>query len=403
MEFRPVTPADTPSYMECVMAAFHGARPTPEDIANRAALIQHRRAWAAFDGSSVVGSYVSFDVELTVPGPRPVRANAISGITTLPTHRRQGILTTHITRDLTWARELGYPLATLVAAEWPIYGRYGFGVAGWQGDIELDARAAWKTPPPEGTVRFVDASEMLELAQPVFNTHRARSIGEIDRDPIMWEIDLGLRPWPGTSGPPRYLAVGRDATGRVDGYVWYSTALDDSGASVAATATIEELHATTAEGAQRMWRFVADMDWVVKVVAEQRSLHDPLPFWLVDGRRAELTGRFDLPWIRPVDTAAALAARGYDRADQLVVEVVDPMGLSGGRWLLDASPEGARCRPSRRRADVTVDVAALGSTILGGIRLDPAVHAVDEHRPGAVARLARLLWADSPVWCSTWF
>ncbi len=79
------------------------------------------------------------------------------------------------------------------------------------------------------------------------------------------------------------------------------------------------------------------------------------------------------------------------------------MGLSGGRWLLDASPEGARCRPSRRRADVTVDVAALGSTILGGIRLDPAVHSVDEHRPGAVTRLARLLWADSPVWCSTWF
>lgn len=403
MEFRAVTPDDMTSYMNCVATAFHGPRPTQADIDARAALIHHRRGWAAFDGDTVVGTYVSFDVDITVPGPRPCRANAISGITTLPTHRRLGVLTRHITRDLAWAREQGHPLATLVAAEWPIYGRFGFGVAGWIADWSLDARTPWRDPAPEGSVRLVEAAEMLDIAPPVFDVHRSHSLGEISRDQLRWEIDLGIRPWPGTSGGPRHFAVGRDSRGNIDGYVTFSTTVDEHSAVLNATASIDELHATTSDGARRMWRFVADMDWVTKVTAERRSVADPLPHWLADGRGAQLTSRFDLPWIRPVHTAAALTARGYDRCDAIVIEVVDPMGLSGGRWLLDASPDGATCRPSRRRADVTMDVAALGSTIVGGEWLDPAIHRVDEHRPGALRRLAGLLRADDAFWCSTWF
>src|SRR5687768_12639657 len=84
------------------------------------------RVLGAYDGDRVVATFRSYGMELTVPGGF-VRADAVTNVTVAPTHRRRGLLSTMMRDDLRAAAARGEPLAALVASEWPIYGRYGFG------------------------------------------------------------------------------------------------------------------------------------------------------------------------------------------------------------------------------------------------------------------------------------
>ena len=98
--------------------------------------------------------------------------------------------------------------------------------------------------------------------------------------------------------------------------------------------------------------------------------------------------------MRVLDVAAALEARSYAAADQLVLDVVDPLGLSGGRFVLetDASGQGrarslgtddapAENAPAGALA-VSLGITELGSLLLGGVT------------PVALARAGRIETAD---------
>ena len=60
----------------------------------------------------------------------------------------------------------------------------------------------------------------------------------------------------------------------------------------------------------------------------------------------------DRLYVRILDTAAALEARGYQAEGRLVLDVVAPDGSdvgtdpAVGRWVLEAGPDGASCRPA---------------------------------------------------------
>src|SRR6188508_2209318 len=56
-------------------------------------LWEPERTWAAFDGDRICGTFRSWPTELTLPGLATLPAAAVAGVTVLPTHRRQGILT----------------------------------------------------------------------------------------------------------------------------------------------------------------------------------------------------------------------------------------------------------------------------------------------------------------------
>ena len=50
------------------------------------------RVWAAFDGDRLVGTFRSFATQLTVPGCAQVPGTALTAVSVLADHRRQGIL-----------------------------------------------------------------------------------------------------------------------------------------------------------------------------------------------------------------------------------------------------------------------------------------------------------------------
>ncbi len=170
--------------------------------------------------------------------------------------------------------------------------------------------------------------------------------------------------------------------------------------------TVDELHALNAAAYVSLWRFLAELDWAATVKAERRSPSELLPWLVTNARALDTSDLGDGMWVRIFDVPRALAARTYEREGSVVLEVVDREAPGGRtRVELDAGPAGATCTETDRSADLTLDVAALGTAYLGGIPLRQAAagSGVDEHRQGALAEADALFRTLDEPWCSTFF
>src|SRR5690349_19828078 len=113
-----------------------------KDAEARRSTLHLDRTYGAFDGSRIVSTLRSFPTELTVPGGATVAASAVTAVTTTATHRRRGLATRMVHSDLAASVERGEPVSVLIAAEWPIYGRYGYGAATEHQTYTVDTRTA---------------------------------------------------------------------------------------------------------------------------------------------------------------------------------------------------------------------------------------------------------------------
>jgi predicted acetyltransferase len=113
-----------------------------------------------------------------------------------------------------------------------------------------------------------------------------------------------------------------------------------------------------------MWHHVLSLDLVASVLVEDRAAHELLPWLLTDPRHAQPSDPCGFLWVRPLDVPSMLVARSYLVPGRLVLEVVDAAGLTGDSFALDAGPDGASCVPTTASADLTLDVAVLGSASL---------------------------------------
>jgi predicted acetyltransferase len=171
------------------------------------------------------------------------------------------------------------------------------------------------------------------------------------------------------------------------------------------TLTVTELVAATADAYLRLWRYCCEVDLITRVQASDRPIDEPLVWLLRDGRALRQTGRFDFLWVRILDIATSLAGRRYGTEDRLVLEVSDPLGITGGRFALEAGPAGAACVPTKDTAELSMPVDALGALYMGGnsaVTLG-RVGRIDEHAIGALARADVMFRTPLPPWCSTWF
>ena len=94
------------------------------------------RMHAAFDDGQLIGGGGCVHVRLH--GARwlaAVRRRAVVGV--YPTHRRRGALRGMMDTQLRDVHERGEPIAALWASEETIYGRFGYGLAAWCGEMTL--------------------------------------------------------------------------------------------------------------------------------------------------------------------------------------------------------------------------------------------------------------------------
>ncbi|MET3803744.1 putative acetyltransferase [Nakamurella sp. UYEF19] len=385
-------------------------RPPGDDQAEadaRRASMYWDRTVAGFDGETIVSTLRSFPVAMTLPGGAELPSSAITAVSTSATHRRRGLASRMVTAELEAAKARGEGAAVLHASEWPIYGRYGFGSATRACTLLVDSSVARLRVPVAGTAEIVDVDTARLLLPPLYDAHRLRSPGELSRDARFFDIDLGLLRYP-SWGPPKpgYHVVVRDPQGTVVGMTRYE--LEDRWEHNRPRMTVKTslFVASEPRGTALLWQYLTDIDLVTEIRVETRPLDDGLELLLVDGRHVRQEDATDLLWIRLLDVPAALGARRYLRTGRVVLEVVDNLGLAGGRFVVEADEHGAgSCVETGETPDLTLDISTLSASCLGGRSL------VTLHGAGLVEVTDRkaLLTADAMFraevtpWCTTHF
>ena len=366
------------------------------------------RCWGAFDEGTPVGSLRGIDLELTVPGGAAVRTDAISAVTVAPTHRRQGLLRRMMTGELEAARERGEPLAALIAAEYPIYGRFGYAPATEIGTCTLDATAARFVRELPGTVEIVDVATAHTEGAAVYDAVRALTPGAVSRTGAYWERQLGLAPREGEPSTKNVLhALCRDGDGRAVGYVAYKFG-PERWIHGRPNNQVEalDLFAVNVEYEARLWKVLADHDWVVEVFSTELRRADEL--WrdlLVNRRAAWPSELWEGVWVRVLDAPAALGARRYEVPGRIVLRIVDKDGYADGTFALEGGPDGAACSRTAESAEVTLPVDVLAAIYLGGFSAArfERLGRIEEHAPGAVDRLTAMFRTAIAPWTPTTF
>jgi predicted acetyltransferase len=406
VEVRPITESEFQDWQRALATGF--LRPphlSADQLDARRRQFVPGRLLGAFDGPRCVATFRSFDQELTAVGGATLPADAISNVTVTPTHRRRGLLTRMMSRDLAAAKERGDVVATLIAAEYPIYGRYGFGPATtlteWTIEVArsgLDPR--WSRPEDGGRIDLVDGEDIRKLGPDLHERFRRSTPGAVSRNELWWQGRTGVIRWEADWKEP-YFAVYRSAAGEVEGMASYEADDNWQGKQPYNTAEVHWLFGTSPAAERALWHYLCSIDWITRVKSGWRSPDDLLPHYLPDPRAARITSQADWLWVRILDVVRALEARTYDRAGSLVLEVADRQGLAGGRFRLDASPDGASCTPTTDTPDLALGIAELASVWLGdqSVARLHTLGRVQEERVGAAREADALLRASGRPWC----
>ncbi|MEU9730887.1 GNAT family N-acetyltransferase [Streptomyces sp. NPDC048002] len=408
IDVRPITEAELPDWHRAVHTGFlREPTLTEEQLAARRPWFVPGRVRGAFDGDRCVATFRSFDQRLTAVGGAALPSDAITNVTVSPTHRRRGLLGRMMEQDLAAARERGDAVATLIAAEYPIYGRYGFGpattAAEWTIDVPrtgLDPR--WSGPEDGGRIDLVDAEDVRKLGPELHERLRRVQPGAVSRDEVWWQATTGQVRYYNTFQEPHY-AVYRAPSGEVEGMVAYTA--DDrwgDGGQPSNTATVKWLTTLSPNAERALWRYLCSIDWITHVKTGRRAPDDLLPHFFPDPRAARLTSQVDWLWVRILDVVRALEARTYGSAGSLVLDVVD----GGGRYRLEADADGSGdCAATTDGADLTLNLSDLATLWLGdesAVRL-AAIGRVREERAGAARVADALLRTSRRPWCPDLF
>lgn len=408
VETRVITESEYPDWLRALNTGF--LRPpviSDEEVASRLPHTDLARVRGAFDEGRCVATFRSFDQQLTTVGGAALPASAVSNVTVSPTHRRRGLLSRMMAADLAEAKERGDVVSTLIAAEYPIYGRYGFGPAAWMTEWAVDVPRTgldprWSGPSDGGRIDLVDAADVRKLGPELHAWLAAVQPGVVSRNERWWQLNTGQVQLPGQPWTEPYYAVYRSASGEIEGLLAYEA--DDKWGDAKQplnTATVRELLALTPAAERALWHYVCSVDWIATVKSGYRAPDDLLPLLLPDPRAARILTHADFLWVRILDVVRALEARTYAAAATLVLDVQDSAGLAGGTFRLDASPEGAVCAPSVESPDLTLDVRELGALYLGdesAVRLS-ALGLAAEETPGAAAVADGLFRTSRRPWC----
>jgi predicted acetyltransferase len=363
-------------------------------------------AHGAFAGKDLVGCAAWFPTSLSFPG-EPVRAAGVTAVSVLSNHRRQGHLSRLMEAELHHAADAGSAVAVLLAAEWPIYGRFGYGFATESCSITLDTGAARLRDAPTGTITLADPAELRAPLQEAYLARWARNPGAITRVDGYWDHEAGLVGYPGRPFEPgkQRGALWHDDDGQLGGAIVYSVDEIWTANRPDGVAEVQQLWGATPEAERELWRHLLTVDWIRTAKVSNRPVDDPLPFWLEDGRTATLVDHSDNLWLRVLDVPTTFGARRSATTGSVVLEVDDPMGFAAGRWRVELGPDDGVATPTTDAADLRLSASTLGAALLGGHSLTRLAQAglVQEERAGALATGAALLQTPTAPWCPVGF
>jgi len=373
-----------------------GDEPNDDELERHRKMLVRERFYAAYDGDVPVGTAADFPFRLTVPGGE-LAAGGVTWVAVLPSHRRQGVLTELMRRELDDLHERGDPLAVLWASEAAIYGRFGYGMAAPHFDMDADrSRFALRDDPgPRGKVRMVSLGQAVEPCMEVYERVRPTVPGFVGRNREWWETGRLADPEQWRRGAsPKYVAV-IELDGEPSAYAIYRVKSEwESGFPKGHVRVVEGL-AATAAAERELWRFLFGIDLTVRVESRLDPA-SPLFLMVVDARSLQLRASEGL-WLRLVDVGAALEGRSYASDDEVVVELSDAIcPWNAGRWRL-----GRDAARTDEPAELELDVSDLACVYLGAFDFSrlAAAERVRELKQGALASADALFRTPRPPYC----
>ncbi len=371
------------------------------------------RTWGVRDRGRWVGTLATDASRLTIPGvdgtTTSIASDALTAVTVAATHRRRGLLTKMLTESLHEAKDRGDAVSILIAAEWRIYGRFGYAPATWAAEFSYHTRRAGAAMQPGGTgfVRQVEPDELIEHAEAIYDRERAQLPGGINRGGTWWSRRLGMNgfaPMPDNRG----TWILHESDDGPDGFLGWRPGREFSLTGVLGSVKVLEFAAASPTAYRNLFAYLSGMDAIDEVLLGERPIDEPARWLIGDGRALTQTEVVDDLWLRILDVPAALEARGYAAPGRLVLEIVDAEvgGFAAGRYVLDADESGAAtCTPTSENPDLTVGQRTLASAYLGGhtVRALAVSGTVDEHAPRALARLDAMLATPRPPYNGTGF
>jgi predicted acetyltransferase len=383
--------------LDALRPVFHyfGREPTKDSASRVTRVLSPERIHAAWEDGQIVGGASAFELRLTIPGA-VVPAAGVTVVGVLPTHRRQGVLTQLMRAQLDDVHERREPAAFLWASEGAIYGRFGYGLAGLSGEIDLlRAHSRFVRPiETDGRFRLLSLEEALERLPPVYEGVASDTPGMFGRTSKWWSARVLDDPEWRRGGAGEMARVVLEHEGDAVGYALYRLQMGFAeGASTAAVHVIEAL-GVTPDAVAALWRHLLDIDWMERTKAWLLPVDHPLFLLLEEPSRMRFRVEESV-WLRLVDVAAALRARSWAQEEDLVLAITDSFcPWNEGSYRLDGST-------TRDAPDLRLDVRDLGAAFLGGFTFSELRRAgrVEELVPGALQRADAAFRTGRAPWC----
>lgn len=367
MHIRSTTETDRERFVTTLLSAFASLPGTTgfgSDISWTTGFEMDRGLAAEDDGGAMIATAGAYTFELTLPGGALLPVAGITAVGVLPSHRRRGILTAMMRRQLDDVAARGEAAAVLLASEAVIYRRFGYGPATFMQRLDIrQHRATVQGPPDAGSIRVLPRAECTEVLHTVYDAYRRTQPGAVSRKAELWRAGAGQQP---VSLAPHLVAVHYDASGTPDGYAGYLAGPPDR-ATGNRMLEVNELVALDRDAYTALFRFLCEHDLVTDVAVKSLPREHWLRWSLTDHRAAQVTRDSDWLWVRLLDVPRALAARTYGADGRLVLDVADAFREDvAGRYALTVRDGSAVCERSDDAPDLALDVSDLGSLYLGG-------------------------------------
>ncbi|MCL1694020.1 MAG: GNAT family N-acetyltransferase [Actinomycetia bacterium] len=401
---RPIIEEESVPFREAIMLGFGEDLNDEEFPPEWLKVIPLDRTVAAFHGDVIVGTLAGFPFDVTVPGGEQISMAGTTIVTVASTHRRQGVLTAMMRDHVKDGRSRGEPLMGLWASESLIYGRYGFGVASENEEIEMDQTRV-SVEGDAGSIRMITAEEAAEVLPPLYDVERARRPGMLSRTAKWWEQNLFFDPKARRHGfsAQRYLV--HETDGRPDGYALFRQKADWETGFPNGKIRIREIIANSPSAHTGIWRFVTSIDLFPRVVFWNLPVDDPLR-WKVPDHRRIVRKRWDALYLRILDVVQALEARTYGMDGNLRFSIDDPfMPDLGGSFELDVSDGNGSCRRVKGAdGDLALGIVELSSLYLGGGNaLAMSLAGSVRGDADSITLLDRMFRGDVAPWCEEVF
>src|SRR3954454_5924552 len=291
-----------------LIRAFGGVPESAEERELWRELTERDRSIGAWDGERCVGTAGAFGFRMTVPGGASVPTAGVTMVGVAGTHRRRGVLTSMMRRQLDDVRSWGEPLAVLTASEPVIYGRFGYGAATYHVNADIDTtRVRLSVPPGTDDVRLRDAApaDVLDACEAVYARLVAGRAGGIAPGPgggrrgmiarvPGWERLWLLDPESDRGGASPLQCVVAERDGEGVGFVRYRVKADWEPAGPRGTVVLSDLEALDPATNGALWRFLFDLDLTSRIDVRRRPVDDTWQYLVSDVRRCSLLVRDQL-------------------------------------------------------------------------------------------------------------